>query len=517
MSEAAAPGTAAQHPRSKKALSALGVFAAMVLAVNANVLCARFYQRWDVSSGGLYTLSAATVSILRDLKDEVTLTVLLARTDPLLPPLRQLLVSYGAETTRLNVKFLDPEQNPAEFAAVQQQYGVSAGKADDGRVITDAVVLVAHGARTWFVTSDELGQSDDQGRASPRLEQALTEGIAGVLGGEKTKLCFATGRGEVSLDDVGPEGLAELRRRLEKSNFEASPLDLTLADAEKKLADCRLLAVVGPDQPYAADATARLVAYVRGGGNVVALVDPMFTDDSRVSASGLEPLFELGGVRLERNVVLETDSTRRLPRGAGEIFFASPVEHAATRGLVLQGGKAELSVLVSESRALDLVSGGPAHPLLKSSPATLAIEDVKAVLDGKTPPSDARRAERVLVAAAELSKPAGSSEKHGPRLVLGGFSALAAGRCFRDPALVGDRLLIENAVSWAASRPPVVSVPEKPPRTLGLALTEDSLGEVLRYVLIYMPGSAALIAGFILLRRRAQERASRQPKSRGTA
>jgi len=506
------PGAA----RSPKVFSALGVLAVMIIAVNANVLCARFYARWDVSTGGLYTLSPATVSILHDLPDTVTLTVLLARTDPLLPPLRQLLVSYGAKTAHLEVNYLDPEQNPAEFAAVQQKYGLSAGKAEDGRIVTDAVILVARGDRTWFVTSDELGQSDDDGRQKPRLEQAVTEGIAGVLGNEKAKLCFATGRSEASIDDVGPDGLAELRRRVEKNNFEATTLDLTRPDAQKLLDGCRLLAIVAPEEPYAADATERVKNWVRAGGNVVALVGPTFGDDGRVAPSGLEGLFELGGVRLEPNVVFETDPSRRLPRGAGEVFFALPVEHAATRGLVLEGGKTEVSVLVSESRALSLVGGGPGRALVKTSPDAIVLSDVKAVLDGKGPPPDAPHAERIVAAAAELEKPPGSHEKHGPRLVLAGFANLAGARSFQDPALVGDRLLIENAIAWAAARPPIVSVPEKPARDVGLALTEESLGEVLRYVLIYMPGSALLVGAFVLLRRRAQERASRRDR-RGTA
>jgi hypothetical protein len=510
LSDGAAAPSAGRAGRSPKLFSALGVLAAMVLAVNANVLCARFYERWDVSSAGLYTLSPATVTILHELPDTVTLTVLLARTDPLLAPLRQLLVSYGAETSRLEVNYLDPEQNPAEFAAVQQKYGVSAGKAEDGRIVADAVILVARGDRTWFVTSDELGQSDDEGRQKPRLEQAVTEGIAGVLGSEKAKLCFATGRGEASIDDVGPDGLAELRRRVEKNNFEAAPLDVTRPDAEKLLAGCRLLAIVAPEQPYAAGATERVKSWVRAGGNVLALVGPTYGEDGHVTLSGLEPLFELGGVRLEPNVVFETDPSRRLPRGAGEVFFGMPAEHAATRGLVLEGGKTEVSVLVSQSRALSLVAGGPARALVKTSPDAIVLSDVKAVLDGKGPPPDAAHAERVVAAAAELDKPAGSHEKHGPRLVLAGFANLAGARSFQDPALVGDRLLVENALAWAAARPPIVSVPEKPAREVGLALTEESLGEVLRYVLIYMPGSALLVGAFVLLRRRAQERASRR-------
>ena len=40
----------------------------------------------------------------------------------------------------------------------------------------------------------------------------------------------------------------------------------------------------------------------------------------------------------------------------------------------------------------------------------------------------------------------------------------------------------------------LISVPQKPERVVGLSLSEESLGEVHRYVLLYMPAAAALIA-----------------------
>jgi hypothetical protein len=123
----------------------------------------------------------------------------------------------------------------------------------------------------------------------------------------------------------------------------------------------------------------------------------------------------------------------------------------------------------------------------------------------------------VLAAAAELPKPPGSKERYGPRLVVVGSAGPAQGRAFRDAARIGDRLLVENALSWAAARPAIVNVPEKAPRAVGLALTEESLGEVLRYVLVYMPGAAALAGLSILLRRRAKEKSSRRAAERGKA
>jgi hypothetical protein len=502
--------TAASAWRGTKALSALGVVAAMVVAVNANVLASRFYTRWDVTSEGLYTPSPATVAILRSLDVPVRVTVLLARTDPLLAPMRQTLVAYGAETRKLEVSYLDPEQNPAEFVAVQKKHGIMVGQAEDGRVVADAVLLVASGERTWFVTSEELSSFDEDGRARPRIERALSEGIANVTRGEVTKLCFSTGHGEASLDDVGPEGLAELRRRLEKSNYEALPVELARGDAEKTLAGCRVLVVAGPEVAFGSDAAGRAQRFAEKGGGVVLFAGPVFTEDARVRASGLEALAERFGVRLANGMVLETDPSLRLPRGAGETFAATPVEHAVTRGLVREGGKVDFPVIVSEARALELVSGGPGERLLASSAEAVMLDDLRVVLDGKGPPSDARRGERLLAAASELPKAAGSHEKYGQRAVVFGSRSLPWTRSFRDPALLGARLLVENALAWTAARPAIVSVPDKPARAVGLALTEESLGEILRYVLVYMPSTAALAGFVILFRRRARETRSRR-------
>jgi hypothetical protein len=503
--------------RGTKALSALGVVAAMVLAVNANVLVARFYTRWDATSEGLYTISPATKSILGSLDGPVQVTVLLARTDPLLPPMRQMLVAYAAETRKLELFYLDPEQNPAEFIAIQKKHGIMAGQADDGRVVSEAVLLVSRGDRTWFVTSDELQSFDDEGRARPRIEQALTEGIASVTRGEVTKVCFTTGHGEASLDDVGPEGLSELRRRVEKSNYEASAVDPTRGDADKALDGCRVVVIAGPEIPFGADAAARLERFASAGGGVVLFAGPVFVDQARVAASGLERLAERFGAGLAKSMVLETEPSLRLPRGAGEIFAATPTEHALTRGLVREGGKVDFHVIVSEARPLELVSGGPAAVILKTSPEAIALDDLGAVLEGRGAPSDAPRAERVIGVAAELPKPNGWREKHGPRGVVFGSRSLPWTRSFRDPALLGDRLLVENALAWVAARPPIVSVPEKPARSVGLSLTEESLGEILRYVLVYMPLTAALGGVLILFRRRAQEKRSRRESAGDSA
>jgi ABC-type uncharacterized transport system involved in gliding motility auxiliary subunit len=82
--------------RSFRAFAALGVLGAALLAVNLNVLVARWYKRWDLTADRLYTLSPATLNTLHALDRPLTVTVFLSRADPLSVSVRQMLVQYWA-------------------------------------------------------------------------------------------------------------------------------------------------------------------------------------------------------------------------------------------------------------------------------------------------------------------------------------------------------------------------------------------------------------------------------------
>ncbi len=135
---------------------------AALLAVNLNVLVARWYKRWDLTAERLYTLSPATLKTLHALDQPLVVTVLLSRADPLSVSVRQMLVQYRAETSKLTSKFVDPDQNPAEFQVLQKDLGLLTGHAEDGRVVSDASLVISRGERRWFITADELVHYDDQ-------------------------------------------------------------------------------------------------------------------------------------------------------------------------------------------------------------------------------------------------------------------------------------------------------------------------------------------------------------------
>jgi hypothetical protein len=505
-----------------RALPWLGVVAGALLLVNVNVLGARWYKRWDFTTDKLYSLSQPTRELLQGLSGPVDVSVLLSKGDPLLVSVRHMLEAYGAVTRQLRVTYVDPDRSPAEFLALQQKYQILAGKADDGRIVTDAVIVMAQGdpasgvgspeaggGRHWFITSDELVRFDeDSGRSRPALEQALSSGLVNVLRTEKAKLCVTTGHREPTLEDVGPEGLSELKQRLFKNNYDVQSVDASSPKAS--FAGCVAVLVPTPELEFSSDEAKRLADYVRGGGSALLLLGPTLGDAPQVRGSGLEPVLELAGVSLGRDVVFEQDAAARLPRGSGELFFAKLRPHAITRGVLHEDDKLSSRVLVVQARSV--TPNGGATLLMESSDQAFALQDLRELETASGSPSLAHVEHKSfgLAAARELPAAEGSKAPHGPRLFVSGANNLAWNRNFQDPSLYGNRRLIENAISWAAARPSMISVPEKPEREVGLSLSEESLGEVLRYVLLYMPLAAGLIGGFVLLRRRNLERQSRR-------
>jgi hypothetical protein len=263
-----------------------------------------------------------------------------------------------------------------------------------------------------------------------------------------------------------------------------------------------------PELEFATDQAARLRDYVKSGGNALLLLSPTTGDSQALRGTGLEPLLELCGVTLGRDVVLEQDKAQRLPQGEGEVFWAKLEPHAITRGVLHEDDKLSSRVLVVQSRSVSV--SGTASLLLRSSDSAIALRDLHDLSENGAATAGAAAQSYGLAAAVELPKPEKSQAAHGPRVMVSGASNLAYNRNFQDPSLYGNRRLLENAISWAAARPSMLSVPAKAEREVGLSLSEESLGEVMRYVLFYMPLSAGLIGAFVLLRRRNDEKRSRQ-------
>jgi hypothetical protein len=509
-------------------LSAIGVLAATLITVCTNVLVARFYQRWDVTSSGLYTLSAPTLETLRGLAESVDIIVFQSRSDPDFGALQRLIDQYRAESRLINVRYVDPDRDPAEFIALSNRYRLSEGRSEGGRLVSDAALVVARGDARWVVGAEDISNFDEEhGLVESRVEQAVTEGLRQVLDPTPIEVCVSSGLGEPALDDAGPTGLAGLAYTLRRNNYDTHPVDLAAASSDLALSRCDLIIVAAPRDSMTPAAAQRLMLAARRGKALFVSIGPSLGDDQRPVQSGLEPLLSLFGLRAKPGLLFERDPDAVLPVGlGGEAFLAVPKPHAITQGL-LSGDEVRYRVLLQLARALEPLSAPPAtdappsdpparlSPLLGTSdrafgvlnPARLAEGDVE--LDSVEHDSDGPFS---VAFAAELG--ASGKDKRAGRLVLIGSASPLLGSTWQDATLAGTRRFVESAVSWLVSRPTLVSVPDKPGRQVELRFTEESLGEVVRYVLVYMPATALALGALILYRRRSGSATRGQPTPR---
>jgi len=506
-------------PRATEAFSLAGIAAAAIVAVLVNVLAARHYTRWDWTSGKLYTLTQPTLETLHSLDEPVQIWVLLGGGDPLEQSLRHLVTSYQAETTRLDVHYIDPDKDALALAEVRKRFNVGAAPAPDGRMVADAIVIVAKGERHWFLTPRDMVEvaPGEDVKAKPREEQAITGAIRRVIAGDKTKLCFMSGHNERAIEDGSDEGLGLLRDILDKDNYDTVSVDTTPQNAFEPFKGCDVVIVAAPrpQAPRGLGALTeaeqnRLRTYLLGGGNLLLALGAEAGD----AAPGFQKVLEPFGIALEDKLVIESDPSLAFPNSRGDTFVAAARANPITAGLVPTDELRDVPrVVLDIARPLrHVTSEANAADLLVSSPQAFAVDEARAVEIARAPTTEIpekRGADAagpfVLAMASERPK-VSKDAPHGPRVVVVGSSYAFAMSNFRAPLpWHGTAFLVGNAVAWLSAKPELLDVPAKPSVGAGLRMTTEAESQVRRYVLLYMPLVAIGLAVLVGMRRRATE------------
>lgn len=498
-----------------KVSATIALVAAVGLAVVVNVYAARHYTRWDFTKGGEFTLSAGTVETLRTEDRPVQVIVLLSKDLPLGASLAEMLDSYRQHSDKLEVEFVDPDRDQTRLLEVQRKYGLLSAE-NGGRTMTDAAVVVVRGDRHRYILHPELIQVDeaDDMRVRPRLEYALTSALRELRADKKTTLCFTTGHGELTLEAGGVEGMAELRERLHKSNYEVVTVFEPTADGAKDpLAQCELLVVAAPRAPVPPEHVEAMKRFVLAGGNALVVVWPVpNAERSGWVTLGLDDLIALAGVRVESDLVIEADPSMRASKGDGTVFFTKTTAHPVTQSL-LSAETAGIGASLAFASSIQELAG-PLKPekLLTTSPKSFGVMNYwareEADRDLKPGPDDH---EGPLTVAVATTRPPAPGQSKGARMVVVSAANPLWGASWSAPELQGTGLFTEGAISWLATREQFLDIPDKPLKTTGIKLTEDALTAIFRWVVVLIPLAVTVLGvGVFLLRRR-------RPASKGPA
>ena len=478
-----------------KLLSIVFAFVAMFFV---NVIGARHFSRWDVTESKRYSLSPPTRDTLKSLPGPVEVWVLMGPGDPLEQSVKQLLVSYRAESSKIDVKYIDPDRDTVQFEDVKRRFHIEAGRTEDGRLVADAVIVVAKDDKHWFITASDLFEVSGakEGRAKPREEEALTLALRNVLGGKKSVLCFSQGHGEMSLDDGTDRGLGELRSVLEKDNYVARTVDTTTPDAHDPWKDCDVAIVAGPRGPFKASEADALRTYALSGGNVLIAVSPITADSPNgMQNAGLSPVLAPFGIELVDVLATEREESKII-EGEGLGFYAAVRPHAVTTGLLPPEDNSHgvvPRVKVKFGRALKHVSqegSAAALDVLGTTDKAYGVADVSGAAQWNGPPPQTPKdlAGPLVIAMASERPKLEPSAPHGPRAIVLASASFFVGSNWREPlADRGAALFVDSAVSWLAAKPQVLDIPEKQAVAAGLKLDDASIASVRMYVLVYMP------------------------------
>jgi hypothetical protein len=499
-----------------QASSLLGIVAAMVLAVLANVLVSRHYTRWDWTGGQRYTLTPATLDTLHGLSEPVELWVLVGGGDPLEQSIKQILVSYEAETPKLDVHWIDPDRDTVALEDVRKRFRVETARTQEGRVVADAIMVVAQGDRHWFLLPSDMFEVEEghEARAKPREEQAITGAIRNVVGGKRVRLCFTAGHGEPSLEDGSKEGLGLFRDILEKDNFETVTVDTTAPNARTPFDGCGVV-VVGARAPFSKDEDERLRTWLLGGGSALFAVGPSNADtDTGMEPSGLSRSLAPFGIALDDALVFETDPSFVLQGWRGIRFVATAKSHPVSQALFGERNvpKAVLHFARPLRRSSEPGASVPVD-LLVTTDKAFGVVDIHGAArwTGVPDKRDKDLAGPLVVAMASERPKVRPDDAHGPRVVVVGTSDVLAARWLEEPTPVrGGPLLVESALSWLSSKPQVLDIPPRPSVAAGIRISEDSRDQVRRYVLYYMPGAALALGVLVAWGRRRSEGSRRE-------
>lgn len=466
----------------------------LVLAILAvlNFFLARHHYRVDLTVARIHSLSDQSISVARNLKQEVHIKAFFRDSNVSRQTMENLLKNYAYHSSKIKYEFIDPDKNPG----LVKKYDIT----QDGTTVFEC--------------------GDKENRITTTSEEDVTNALIKVTRASKKVIYFLEGHGENSIEETGDPGYSTAKNELEKIGYEVKKLSLALSENFPR--DCALLIIPGPRKALLPNELETVKKYLENGGRVLFMVDPE-------TSSGLETFLAEYGVKLENDLVV--DPVSRLL--GGDYFMPVITEyqsHEITRNFRYAtffplARSAEISDTRPEGITLtSLARTSPNswaekeldknevtfNPKVdRQGPISLVVVGSKKVdkKEKSTEPHEEKNEENEKTAEEKPEKDKKESDSNaevGPtgemRLAVFGDSDFITNRYYN---LSGNGNFFLNAVNWLTEEADLISIQPRTsaPRTINLT---PSQGRFLMFLSIIFLPLAVLLTGLVIwLRRRS--------------
>jgi len=231
-------------------------------------LSQRYQYQADWTANNRNTLSAASVSVLEQMPEQITVTAFTVDSGAMRQHIADLLGRYQRYKKSLSVEIINPDTEPDKV----RQLGIT----------VDGELLFEYQGRSELVT--ELN------------EQSITNALQRLSRAAEPWIVFVEGHGERSPFGKANHDLQVWAQQLEAKGFHLQGLNLATAALVPDNAS--VLVIAGPQVNFLPGEVKLIENYIARGGNLLWLADPD-------GLFGLEPLAEQLGVSFEPGVIVD--------------------------------------------------------------------------------------------------------------------------------------------------------------------------------------------------------------------
>lgn len=315
--------------RKKLQFGAGSMTAVLLLAgvlIVLNLLGLAFFHRWDLTDGGIYSLSDFSRKVMRDL-DDVILVKLYFSEDLPAPYnanaryIKDQLNEYQAFAHgKMKFEIIDPIKSQRELEA--QGLGIPAVQVNAIEKDKIEVKKVYMGLAVLFADKREVLPLI---QSTSNLEYEITSAVKKVIADTMATVGFLAGRGEPALAGE----LSIVKRELER---QYTVRTVTITPGSLIEPDIRALLVVGPTDSLSAFELYALDQYIMRGGRVGWFIEGVRVDpETQVAenlATNLDGLLAGYGIMINKDLVVDTRCSRiGVVQRQGDLSYQTIVDY----------------------------------------------------------------------------------------------------------------------------------------------------------------------------------------------
>lgn len=439
----------------------------------ANYFLSKHNYRVDFTAAKLHSLSDQSVTVLKNLKTDISFKSFFREGNYGRGAMEQLLKIYAYHSPRITFEFIDPDKNPG----LVKRYDVT----QDGTTIIEA--------------------GDKESRITSTSEEDVTNALIKATREKKKVIYFLEGHGQDTLEDSGDNGFSTVKAELEKLGYEVKKQTLALADGFPS--DCALLVVPGPRKDLLPNEEETILSYLEDGGRVLFMIDPE-------TAPGMTPFLARLGFKLEDDIVVDTVS-----RLLGGDYFIPVVSQYESHAITDRFSYATFYPL---ARSVEVAETKPEGATVTALAATSPNSWAERQLDQKEvryDPGKDRQGPVNLAAVAEVKAKPGLLTGRAPegggapppetpekeaRIAVIGDSDFVKNRYY---FMSGNGNFFLNVANWLTEEADLISIQPRTqvPRTIQLSPSQGRL--LFLASVVILPLAVLLIGLSVWLRRRS--------------